>query len=255
MAPRPNVGPVRGEERPGGGLTVPSNRMPFIWQHNVSAAAWLEERMHPFGQDTGSVVPTGFERYARIFHPIERGDTIERWSEVAAGNGRLVHPEMQLHMISAPAGVPSPDARDPGLGFRSGSLRPEERAPLAEHLRTATATPDDCCYCVWEGFGIKDHGVKERVELPARSYLFARGPLDDVLRSASQRWDQSPNLWWPADRAWVVATEVDFAWTYVGGSSELIRRLLGDTRLEALVALLSDKPFYDSDILNAALDG
>lgn len=66
-------------------------------------------------------------------------------------------------------------------------------------------------------------------------------------------WDQSPNLWWPEDRSWIVATEVDYAWTYVGGTSRLIERLLTDQRLEALPAKLSDKPFYDSDVLNASL--
>jgi len=38
----------------------------------------------------------------------------------------------------------------------------------------------------------------------------------------------------PADRAWCVATEIDFAWTYVGGSRELIDAILADARLEAV---------------------
>ncbi|MEA3218698.1 MAG: hypothetical protein QOJ19_4854, partial [Acidimicrobiia bacterium] len=87
------------------------------------------------------------------------------------------------------------------------------------------------------------------------SYFLARGSIDEVLPSTlDEPWDQSPNLWWPDDRAWIVATEVDFAWTYVGGSSELIEELLNEARLEALPALLTDKPFFYSDVLNAALD-
>jgi hypothetical protein len=66
--------------------------------------------------------------------------------------------------------------------------------------------------------------------------------------------EQSPNLWWPEDRAWFVATEIDYAWTYIGGSTELIDELLADDRLEVLPARLTDKPFYDSDTVNAALD-
>jgi hypothetical protein len=65
--------------------------------------------------------------------------------------------------------------------------------------------------------------------------------------------DQSPNLWWPQDRAWFVATEVDHAWTYIGGSRELIGLLMADKRLEILQTKPSDKPFYDGDSLNAAL--
>ena len=35
----------------------------------------------------------------------------------------------------------------------------------------------------------------------------------------------------------------------------VIEGLLDDRRLESLPARLTDKPFYDSDVLNAALDG
>ena len=61
---------------------------------------------------------------------------------------------------------------------------------------------------------------------------------------------QTPNLWWPEDRAWCVATEIDLAWTYVGGSSELAATLLGDRRLEALAATVEDRFTIDSDLLN-----
>ena len=43
----------------------------------------------------------------------------------------------------------------------------------------------------------------------------------------------SPNLWWPDDRAWCVATEIDLAWTYVGGSAALIDDVLASAALEA----------------------
>ena len=201
-------------------------------------------------------MPEGFERYARLFHPVELGNGVtERWAQIAARNGRLVHPEMQLHMISRPIGAPAPKAYDPGPGYDS-SLDRAQRAVLVEHLRQATSTPTDCWFCVWEGFGLLDlQGVQERVDLPHRSYLLAHGSLEDALPSVfDEDWDQSPNLWWPDDRAWVVATEIDFAWTYVGGSSELIQGVLEEPRLEALPAQLTDKPFFDSDVLNAALD-
>src|SRR4051794_4772473 len=40
--------------------------------------------------------------------------------------------------------------------------------------------------------------------------------------------------WWPEDRAWVVASDIDLPSTYVAGSAELAERLMGDGRLEAL---------------------
>lgn len=227
----------------------------FAWVYDVSAAAWIADRLHPFGQDAGSVVPEGFERYLRLFHPIEEQGAVKRWADVAERNGRIVHPEMQLHSISRPVGTPSPGGYDPGPGYQT-SLRQEIRAALVDHLRLATSTPDDCWYCVWEGFGGMDHqGVEERVELSGRSYLLACGPLGDVMQSALDKpWDQSPNLWWPNDRSWIVATEIDYAWTYVGGSAALIDGILDDPKLEALPMQLTDRPFYDSDLLNASLD-
>jgi hypothetical protein len=42
------------------------------------------------------------------------------------------------------------------------------------------------------------------------------------------------NLWWPADRAWCVASEIDFNTTYVGGSAPCIADVLADPRIEAM---------------------
>jgi hypothetical protein len=50
----------------------------------------------------------------------------------------------------------------------------------------------------------------------------------------------SPNLWWPDDRAWCVATEIDLAWTYLGGSTALISDVLSKPRLEAQPASPDD---------------
>ena len=40
-------------------------------------------------------------------------------------------------------------------------------------------------------------------------------------------------MWWPADRSWLLATEVAHVWTHVAGSDALIDRLTNDSRLEA----------------------
>jgi hypothetical protein len=72
-----------------------------------------------------------------------------------------------------------------------------------------------------------------RVRLPNRDYLFFRGGPDDALAFVESR-QQTANLWWPSDRSWCVATEIDLAWTYVGGSAELVAAVVTDPRLEAL---------------------
>lgn len=42
----------------------------------------------------------------------------------------------------------------------------------------------------------------------------------------------SPNLMWPADDAWFVATEIDNAWTGIGGSAAQAAELLEQPDLD-----------------------
>jgi hypothetical protein len=194
---------------------------------------------------------------------------------------------MQFHAISRPAGAAAVAGGPSGSreGPAEGSLPIPERRALIEILRGATSTPERCWFCMWEGWGDLDAcGVEERVELPQRRYFLCGGAVEMALafppkviraglwafrvgtpeadyprlqaetlermKSAPRFADQCPSLWWPDDRAWMVATDVDHAWTYVGGSAALIEALLGDDRLEALPARLTDGFFRDSDTVN-----
>ena len=94
----------------------------------------------------------------------------------------------------------------------------------------------------WQPSFPTDALAKPRVRLPGRDYILLEGPLDSV-NEIGERTDwqgrshfepYAPNLWWPDDRAWCVATEIDLDSTYVGGSTVLVRDLLNDQRLEAL---------------------
>jgi hypothetical protein len=225
----------------------------FGWLHDVSPAAWIGPRLHPFARDVGSIVPEGFPAYARLFHPIQIDrDRTERWSDVARRNGRIVHPEMQFHLISVPQGE-TPTEKHRGHHPMEGTLSLEQRRVLVDHLRVGTTTPDRCWFAMWEGFGgLNDGGIRERVQLPNRNYLLYAGAIDRALESPDPFMDHSPNLWWPEDRAWFVATEIDLAWTYVAGDQSLIGRLTSDNRLEVLPVALGAAADYKTDRPNAA---
>lgn len=201
-------------------------------------------------------MPEGFEGYCRIFHPVATGDATRSrsWSEVARENGRVVHPAMQFHDINRPVGVPLPPTYQPGAELSWGSCPLPVRRALVALLAESTTTPESCWFCVWEGFGGFGNPSVPRLRLPQRDYLVYQGPIDQALESPDPRMDQSPNLWWPDDRAWIVATEVDFAWTYVGGKRSLARAVLLSEQFEALPVELTDKPFFDSDTVNQQLD-
>ena len=253
----------------------------------VNAADWIRERLHQFAQDVGSVVPTGFDAYARIFHPAweprhepDQAEQEVRWSTVAAWNDKVSHPEMQFHSIGGPwQGAPQQRGQriyEP----RTGVLSARQCGALVQLVAKHTTTPDACWLCLWDGYGYLHTGGanywispdpqspprrsrrftfragphrsqslfpdRKRVRLPNRDYLPFRGPVE-----AACGWEDGPNLWWPEDRAWCVASEIDFPYTYVGGSTKLIEEILGHPDLEALAAALTDGISAMSDTLNA----
>lgn len=61
---------------------------------------------------------------------------------------------------------------------------------------------------------------------------------------------QSPNLFWPTDRAWCVATQIDFDSTLVAGTRALIDALLNEPTLDAWPIQPDDPVASDGDHLN-----
>ena len=123
--------------------------------------------------------------------------------------------------------------RDPPWGRRPrhGSIPDEECRTLVNILREFTSTPERCFFGLWEGYGNIDDRLYPqgaRVKGCGRNYLLFQGPLDGVIAFLDRRgtpfWGDSPNVWWPEDRAWCVATDIDLYDTYVGGSGECASR-------------------------------
>jgi hypothetical protein len=181
----------------------------------------------------------------------------------------------------------NPDGRRwPGEHPKTGSLANAEIVALASNLRTTTSTPDDLYLAVWDGYGLwtpgrRTHlsavspGLRGRVVvalrrlrhrsarqepsvidgLPllrteAREYVVFAGSFDAVATMTQWPWRQSPNLWWPADRAWCVATEIDFDSTVVGGSRGLVDQILASGRLEAWEVTTDDRLDSLGDVAN-----
>jgi hypothetical protein len=149
---------------------------------------------------------------------------------------------------------------------------------LCEHLAEYTAMASDCYFCLWAGYGnlerygwleeaqfdiarqargetshvlSRDELGRGRLHLSDRVYLLLKGPLTSVLRlgkwiDSNSFWPQSPNLFWPADQAWVVASEIDFDSTIVGGAVELIEKVLKDSALDAWAIRPEDSLAFDA---------
>ena len=209
------------------------------------------------------MMPASFPAYARIFHPAYLGEREEkptRWSKVASWTGRTVHPQMQFHRIAALSEDHRDFYRNPPWGLLPlrGSVPREECRTLANLLSEFTSTPGHCYFCLWEGYGNIDTRLScrgARVRAPGRDYLLFRGALDAVMSFLEDRtgpfWGNSPNFWWPEDRAWCLSTDIDLLDTYLGGSRECISAVLSTPKLEALPTTLDASTYLISDTINA----
>jgi hypothetical protein len=185
---------------------------------DIEAAAWIGPRLRPFtSYQAGSVIPGGFDAYARIDHertgalPPEAARRLITillkhtpapevlWLAMWNGYGQMHGPPAMATLTAVRIDADPAEAAPPPPPWPDGWMHPPLRQRNAPLLR-----------------------------LPAREYLLYQGRPDQVAG-----WMDGPNLWWPADRAWCVASEIDLPWTYVGGSKTVIAEVLGDPELRA----------------------
>ena len=86
-------------------------------------------------------------------------------------------------------------------------------------------------------------------QLAFRHYLVFRGPLAALPTWFGWR-EESPNYWYPDDRAWIVVTEIDGFSTFVGGTRPCVDAVLASPLLECLPCSLDDRLDIGSDELN-----
>ena len=213
---------------------------PLSPEPDSEPGTWIVQQLGDW--DTGPVtvagiVPPAFPAVAQVLHPWHEdgdpGGRPVRWSQVATRSGL---PNVQALALTGEPGTPEA----PGFGQHqhSGELDWHTAGALVELLQPATSTPDDTFVAVWEGWGdvpAQRFPGAARLPVPYREHFLLRGPLQGVLRTIAVSPDARPvsGIWWPADRAWIVRTEIDFAWTFVAGTRDLVTRLVGHPDLEA----------------------
>ena len=94
-----------------------------------------------------------------------------------------------------------------------------------------------------------------QVDLPFRSYFFFEGHLDGAKQfgwrlSEDCFVSESPNLFWPSDHSWCVASAIDLYCTLVAGSEALAEALMANSLLETWRVFPDDPVTYDSDEIN-----
>jgi hypothetical protein len=209
---------------------------------DLSAAGWITASDLPWDQLV-TFGPWGFPAYAR------------------------------LRMLPDPAyaGQEENDAEvDEGRASESAQL-----GAALQVLSRHTRTPDDCYFCLWDGWGpgIKGgDGVRKvdvqmvdphtdnarpglapasppsapqrpRVVVPNRAYFLFHGKTSELGDwGAAGKWpdqpraDTPPAFIWPADHAWCIANDVDPHWIGVGAHSGAIEQLAAHPLLDVVRA-------------------
>jgi hypothetical protein len=212
---------------------------------SVQPAAWLNDALVGFASSVISIVPSGYPAYARLLHPAtQQSDDMPTripWQIVADHIGLTIDKNSQWDNLAALLPSEVLQSYEPPL---EGTLEPQTYEELVTILKSHTSTPDLCWYGVWEGY---DYLLKEFQNAPVfhlngRSYyLFEDALTLPAISFSGAPFLQSANIFWPDDRAWCVATEIDLCSTYIAASEETIDDLLGRLTGEVYQVALEDR--------------
>lgn len=195
-----------------------------------SAGDWIAPaRRTPWGT-VGSLVPNGFDLVARVAAPPEDaedwwGDYQELFALVASVADRHTStPERAWFAIWDGYGF---DTRvtladwDPAEGVPDDTIVTDVALRVADEHRNARVR--------------NSLGSLVRLELPHRDYFLLSGPVSAAVAIAEPgstgEWLR-PDLWWPDDRRWFVATDVDLQSLYIGGDESFVVELTRQTPTE-----------------------
>jgi len=222
------------------------------------------------GNFVSHCIPPIFAAYCKLFHPIYTDATVPgdsgswaaaddapetmgrlvsvstdsgphgrrvRWRELAEEFGLRFHPEFNDTSLQRVF----PDNSWPRslLGPDEGSFDTSTCRRLIDALQPFTGGAT--CFFHYDVIATR------RCE----SNIAFRGNLDDAIRCCDDDdVHASPTHWWSENRDWLVCTDWDLKFTLVGGSSDLIARLLADDELECIGVTPKTRIDFRADQLN-----
>ncbi|WP_299573729.1 hypothetical protein [uncultured Williamsia sp.] len=237
---------------------------------------WIRLRLSgPFATAT-MITPSGYESYVRVLHPVrDHTGRTRTWSSVAEASGAVLHSEAQWWCV---AGADADDRRSitSCVGHPSvGRLGRATTKALMSVLVDRTTTPQHCFFGVWEGAGWAmhddlvrhpDHGddmdrrIARMAQGPMMSdghcrYVLLAGPADAMAEVGDHFGDGGhemlgAHIAWPEDRAWFVATGIDYDSTIVACDQITADAVLAHPLLEAVAFPPTGRLDIDADTVN-----
>jgi hypothetical protein len=203
-------------------------------QTDLTPARWIEPLLVPGSFEVRMTVPRGFGAYARIFFPFD--DDGLSWADAAGRNGRRAHALMERETI----------AWNDAAARRhwSDRLSKGQFDALLGILSRQTSSADGW-FLAWNGPG--DLTVTAPLlSLPmGRDLYLLHGPIE-----AYADFPDPPSYWWPDDRAWCVAGDVDFEWCYLAGTAACVSEVLAVPVIDAYETSPANPARSGMDLVN-----
>lgn len=118
---------------------------------DVSSADWIVAGVRDFEHDVGSLLPVGFDAYARVCHPALRrldGDAWAEvsWAQVATANGRVADALMEWIAITGEWRYLDHDAQ-PGIWDRAPRIGGGPERHVGQRYRESHTARPSCAWC------------------------------------------------------------------------------------------------------------
>jgi len=209
----------------------PRQRMDFA--DSPDPAAWIEDRRMAWepgaGYRVGNEVPRGYAMNLRVSHrsrPPRDRRLLSLWKQTVASPGR---PEVAVLEALVTAFGRAGGTEDTVCWFAYwrgwGGVLEENLQTLTGRKTWTTADEERAAFT-----------------LGPRDYLLLSGPLGSVLNLPGLPTPAlSPQLWWPEDKRWFVATEIDFDFSLVGADEGLADAILENKEIDVQRVALEDR--------------
>jgi hypothetical protein len=193
------------------------------------------------------LLPAGYERYLRVFHPFLPWDTdaagfsadrTPTWRSLAMDAGVTFHSEIMWENLR------------PVLGGREGprpyyvtqgNLDEPARTRLFVLLADASGDKPTLFYYGLAAMICGAGALLYRAPFRAIGAAENRAAADVQLLPTNRQHLYGPEYVWPVDRSWVLTTDYDLVSTYIACDRALADRLLADDVLEVLPVELTTR--------------
>lgn len=219
-------------------LEQPSEALIRKIEHSIPWSSELAGRA-AVGATVGEILPDGFDRYVRVFHPFIRWEArsddrnsephIASWREMAALTGHELGPTLTLRQLDAAFETLEPERGR--IAIWEGEIEESTAVVLYRTIDGVGTGPFRFAFGLATVIASDDHEpmLFETEALSGRRYVI------NAVRAAGAVRVTTAECVWPHDQRWIVFTDYDLTSSYVACSAEAANRLLRNSELETVI--------------------